>query len=47
MKIEFETFAKSDFWMFVIIPEFAIFRDKAEFGFELCWLCFCLSITNK
>lgn len=46
MKIKFETYAKPHQWMFVILPEFGFFGSEDEHGFEICWLCFCLEITN-
>ena len=47
MKIELKSFARPHFWTFVILPEIGFFRDYGEYGFEVCWLCWCLQITNK
>ena len=47
MNITFDIYAKREQWMLIILPEIGIFRDYGEYGFEICWLCFCLQITNK
>lgn len=46
MKIDFETYAEPRQWFFIFLPEIGFFRYKEEYGFEICWLCFCLQITN-
>ena len=47
MKVKINTYANRDEWMFVILPEIGFFRDHEEYGFEICWLCFCFEINNK